>query len=424
MSEKPLTIAVIGGGVAGIVSAHILSRAHRVWLFEKNDYLGGHTNTVSIPHGEDAGLAVDTGFIVLNDKTYPLFHKFLAQLEVPVRWSDMSFGYHNTRSGLCYSGRGLRGLFAQKKNLFIPAYYRFLGDIKKFCASAASDLETGTLAGLRLKDYVDRLQLGDAFLRDYLLPMGASIWSTPALGMEDFPAETLVRFFKNHGLLSLCDRPRWQTVVGGSQEYVKAFRRAFTGEVVLRSGSMRLERDEAGVTMVNQVVGLKRFDAVVLAVHADQACGLLADASQEERRLLGAWKYEPNQCVLHTDAAIMPPARGAWASWNYRRSAGLGESEDSLIATYDMSRLQGLRSKKNYFVTLNAQSAIRPETVIKVIDYHHPLYDLAALNSQKELASLQGQQHTWFCGSYFGYGFHEDAVRSAVLVGRSFGLEL
>ena len=415
-------VAVIGGGVAGIVAAYLLQEKHQVTLFEKNRYLGGHTNTIEIEDGPDAGLAVDTGFIVLNDKTYPLFHRFLERLDIATRKTEMSFGFQCLQSGLVYAGTNLSGLFALRRNLVSLAFFRFLMEIGRFGSQARADLRRGGVPQVTLGEYLQQGRYSRAMIEDYLLPMAAAIWSTPALQVTDFPAHAFLNFFSNHGLLSLQDRPEWQTVAGGSHAYVKAFRRDFTGEIRLSAGIRQVVRNQDGVQVQLADGETRRFDQVVIAGHADQALALLGDPSEEEQRLLGAWTYQRNHTVLHTDASLLPARKAAWAAWNFtRESAG---EERPVFVTYYMNRLQGLQAAKDYCVTLNRHEAFRPETVIAEFDYHHPQYDFAALASQAQLPELNGRRRTWFCGSYFGYGFHEDAVRSAVAVGTDFGAAL
>lgn len=416
-------IAVIGGGVAGIVSAYLLQQNHQVTLLEHNPYLGGHTNTVVIPSGPDAGLAVDTGFIVLNDQTYPLFRSFLARLGVATRKAEMSFGFQCRQTGLVYAGTSLGGLFAQRRNLVSPGFYRFLREIARFGRQARQDLAEKRVPAVTLAEYLRLGQFSPVMVENYLLPMAAAIWSTPALRVGDFPAEAFLRFFGNHGLLSFHQRPQWQTVVGGSFAYVKAFRRGFAGDLRLNAGVAKVFRERGGVRLQYAKGGSEHFDQVVIATHADQALGLLGDPSPEEQRVLGAWSYQRNHTVLHTDASLLPKQPAARAAWNFTREAGDSGSRPVFV-TYDMNLLQGLSAREHYCVTLNRQERFRPETVIAELDYRHPQYSFASLATQAELHLLNGRRRSWFCGSYFGYGFHEDAVRSAVAVGRALGGEL
>jgi len=423
MSEKKLKVAVVGGGVAGIVSAYLLQQKHQVTLLEQNDYLGGHTNTIEISEGPDAGLAVDTGFIVLNDATYPLFQTFLAQLGVATRDAEMSFGFQCRQTGLVYAGNTLNGLFAQRSNLLSPTFYRFLLEIGRFSKQAREDLAAGSIPEVTLGDYLQRGNFSRFMVENYLLPMAAAIWSTPALRAADFPAAAFLRFFKNHGLLSFRNRPQWKTVVGGSFSYVKAFRNNFDGEIRLNAGVEKIFREVDGVRLQFANSFSEVFDRVVIATHADQALRLLGDASATEQRLLGPWEYQHNRTVLHTDSALLPPQRAAWSAWNFTRESASSDTNPVYVSYY-MNQLQGFTADKHYCVTLNRRQEFHPESVIAEFDYHHPQYSFASLKTQELLPTLNGQNNSWFCGSYFGYGFHEDAVRSAVAVGKDFGVEL
>ena len=404
-------IAVIGGGVAGIVAAHLLQNDHQVTLFEQHDYLGGHTHTVTIEEGPDAGTGVDTGFIVFNEATYPLFIAFLDQLGVASRATEMSFGFHCRETGFTYAGNNLNGVFSQRANLVSPRFWRFLLEIGRFCRQAEADLagdaDLGTLA-----DYLARHRFHPFMADHYLAPMAAAIWSTPAGRVTAFPARSFLRFFKNHGLLDLRHRPRWRTVSGGSHSYVRAFRDRFRGAIRLDSPVQQVRRADDGVELAFADRSAERFDAVVVAAHADQALRLLADPSADESRLLGAWRYELNTTVLHTDTSVLPPVERAWACWNFRRERG-DQGERPVYVTYSMNLLQGLTTRRHYLVTLNRPGGYDEGQVLARMDYHHPLYTDASMATQAALPSLNGVRRTWFCGSYFGYGFHEDAVRSA-----------
>lgn len=415
------SVAVIGGGVAGVVSAWELSKAGwEVTLFEKEARVGGHTHTVVVEGGPDAGTPVDTGFIVLNERTYPGLHAFLAELGVSWRWSEMSFGYHDAGTGLQYAGTTLSGLFAQRGNLLSPSFWSFLNEIRRFGRVASADLETGVLDGLTLGSYLGVRGFSGRFIDHYAAPMGAAIWSTGLAEMMEFPAATFARFFKNHGLLSLVDRPRWQTVVGGSHSYLHAFLARFKGRVERGAGVRSLRRlAGGGVEVLAHGREPERFDRAVVACHADEALALLSDPSDAERRVLGAWRYLDNRTVLHTDESFLPPNPRAGAAWNYRREPG-EDGTSGVSVTYDMNRLQGLRCAKRYLVTLNPRREPGRGTIIRDLLYKHPAYGFEAIRSQAELPSLSGVRDTWFAGSYHGYGFHEDAVQSALAVARSF----
>jgi predicted NAD/FAD-binding protein len=409
--------------VAGLTAAWILQRKHRVTLFERNDYAGGHTHTVTIPDGPDKGTPVDTGFIVMNHRNYPLLTRLFEQLGVALRDSEMSFSYWDETTGLQYSGGGLNALFAQRRNLLRPAFLRMVREIFRFFREAERDMTAGRLREQTLGDYLERGGYSDMFVRHHLIPMAAAIWSTPDNRMMEFPAESFVQFFHNHGLLTVNDRPQWRTVVGGSHSYVKRMLADFTGEVHLSApiASIRRFADRVALATAHGPAG--EFDGVVIAAHADEALGMLADPSDAERRLLGAWVYQPNDTVLHTDACAMPPLHRIWSSWNYTRERGSDPAGPASLS-YWMNRLQGLQTSTPLFVSLNRRAPMAAEHVVMRMVYHHPTYSREALAAQRELPALNGQRRTWYSGSYFGYGFHEDAVRSAVELVRGFGLDL
>lgn len=422
-SESPWKIAVVGGGVAGIAAAHLLQQRHDVTLYEKNDYVGGHTHTSVIDSGPDAGTPVDTGFIVLNDRTYPLLTRFLAALQVPIGKSDMSFSYTCKRTGLQYASRNLNTLFAQRGNLLKPGYWRFLFAIARFNASTRKGLAAGSLRGLSLGEYLRREAVLPALIESYLIPMAAAIWSTPDARMMDFPAESFFRFMENHGLLSATDQPQWYYVQGGSHSYVKSFLERFRGRVFTNRPVARVRRTETGPVLTFAGGGEETYDAVVIAAHADEALGLLADPSPEETATLAPWSYNRNRVVLHTDISFLPENPRARASWNYVREWNVAP-DAPVTLTYHMNRLQDLKTQEDYCVTLNPLRPIPPERVIGEFLYTHPMYTPKAVAAQPLLPSLNGRHRTFFCGSYFGYGFHEDALRSAVQVAEKFKISL
>lgn len=422
-SKSGLKIAVLGAGAAGLTAAYLLSARHQVTIFEKNDYAGGHTNTVTIPSGPDEGTPVDTGFIVFNDRNYPQFIRLLARLGIAGQPSDMSFSFTSERHRLTYSSYVPAGLLAQKRNLLRPSFLRMTADILRFNRESTRDLHAGALGRQTLGAYLEKGRFSGPFMDFYLMPMGAAIWSTPTAEMLDFPAESFLRFFDNHGLLSLKGRPNWMTVPGGSRMYVKAMFSTFKGKLELKSDIGAVYRRPDRVTVALKNGREQDFDCVVIGAHADEALRMLADPSPEESRLLGAWRYTSNHTVLHTDVSAMPWTQKSWASWNYiledRPGAVLPVS-----LTYDMNRLQSLKTQERYFVTLNRHAPYDESRVIRRIDYTHPSYTWESLNTQEHLPSLNGVRRTFFCGSYFSYGFHEDAVKSALGVTRFFGLGL
>ena len=414
-------IAVVGAGVAGITAAHLLQRIANVTLYEKSRRLGGHTNTIVIEDGPDTGTAVDTGFIVLNDKTYPLFHTLLAEFNCPVRFSDMSFGFYSEKSNFYYAGTSLSGLFAQKRNVWRPSFYSFLYDVLSFGKKAISDLEQNNVGDITLGEYTKGMT--PETLNRYIIPMAAAIWSATQNEILQFPARTLLSFWRNHGLLSLKDRPRWQTVAGGSHQYLKAFSRSFCGRIKLGADIQTIRRNPDGVEIVHRDGETEEYDEVIVATHANEALALLETPTPEENTLLGTWRYQDNRTLLHTDVSFLPPNPKAWASWNYVEHKQ-DKPDTPVPVTYYMNLLQGLKTIDTYCVTLNPDREPKPGSLIKEIHYQHPVFDLAAVATQEKLRGLNGKNRTSFCGSYFGYGFHEDAVRSAVQVAETFGVSL
>lgn len=416
-------IAVIGTGVAGLTAAYILRQRHNITLFERNDYAGGHTHTIILPEGPDAGTPVDTGFIVMNHRNYPLFTRLLNKLDVELRDSDMSFSFYDQKSGLQYSGSNLNGLFAQRRNIINPRFLKMLLDIKRFFSEARAQLNEPELEVITLGDFLKAGNYSDAFINDHIIPMGAAIWSTPCNRMLEFPAASFLRFFNNHGLLSIKDRPQWRTVKGGSHQYVKKILSDFKDALHLNTPVSAVTRHSGGVTVTPHNSEPLAFDEVIIATHADEAYRMLADPSPLEEELLSPWSYQNNHTVLHRDSSVMPPIPRAWASWNFTREA-CATPASPLALSYDMIRLQGLITAKPLFVSLNRSAPYSPVDVIREMNYMHPVYTRKALKTQHELHNLNGQRNTYFCGSYFGHGFHEDAVKSAVNVAAQHDLTL
>jgi len=410
-------IAIVGSGIAGLTTAYLLARRHEITVFEAADWIGGHTHTVDVAE-PDRTVAVDTGFIVYNERTYPNFCRLLDQLGVATQPSDMSFSFRDDASGLEYGAPEPWRLFAQPSNLFRPRFHRMLRDILRFYGEAPrwlADADEGTVlaAFLEARDY------SAAFIEDHLFPVCAAIWSSPHAQMGAYPAAALFRFFQNHGLLSLTDRPRWRTIVGGSRRYVEKLTAPFHDRIRTGAPVVRIERDEDGVDLYAGA-GAERFDQVVLACHADQALAMLAEPSDAEHEVLSAFPYASNETVLHSDPRIMPRRRAAWSSWNYHRGGG---DDRAVTMTYDQNRLQRLRSTRPYLVSLNLSASLDPGLVHARMDYEHPRYDARAVRLQSAIAELDGRRRTWFCGAYWGYGFHEDGVASGVRVARGFGEE-
>ncbi|QLC73870.1 FAD-dependent oxidoreductase [Pseudomonas sp. LPB0260] len=415
-----MKIAIIGSGIAGLTSAYLLNRRHDISLFEAGDWVGGHTHTVDVRvDGRD--YAIDTGFIVFNDWTYPNFIRLLDRLGVASRATEMSFSVRDPHSAVEYNGNNLNSLFAQRRNLLSPVFWGMLRDILRFNREALADLGTGRMeAHVTLGDYLQRGGYGSRFIEHYIVPMGAAIWSMSLAEMLHFPLQFFVRFFKNHGLLSVSDRPQWRVIEGGSRSYVAPLSAPFAERIRLNCPVQRIERYETGVTL-HSAAGTERFDKVVLACHSDQALALLAQPSQAEREILGALPYADNDVVLHTDTRLLPRRRLAWASWNYRLG---GPSEQAAAVTYNMNILQGIHSDTTFCVSLNQTAAIDPDKILGRYRYAHPQYSLAGMAAQARWQELLGAQHSYYCGAYWANGFHEDGVVSALRVARAFGEEL
>lgn len=400
-------VAVVGAGVAGIVAAHELAKAHDVILIEAEARLGGHTYTVDV----DKTTSVDMGFIVCNERNYPLFYAFLDELGVPRAPTAMSFSYHDPAMGFCYAGSKPNQLFAQRKNLFNPTHWRMLRDILRFGQAAEDGHASQSFGKQTLGEWLRDHGLTGPVRERYILPMAAAIWSAPYGEVEAFPMQAFAQFYHNHGLLSLRNRPRWAFIPGGSQRYVRAFREQFHGVVYAGSPVRAIRRLPDGV-MVLLEDGEIACDAVVLACHADQALALLEDPSEEERNCLTPWTYSHNEAILHTDTSVLPTERRAWACWNYRNEPARAANAPVSVH-YHMNQLQQLGGETQYIVSLNPTTPIPSHHIIHTKTFMHPQYTFSSMETQSRLAALQGVHRTYYCGSYHGYGFHEDAVRSA-----------
>ena len=415
-----MKIAIIGSGIAGLTSAYLLQREHEITVFEAQDWIGGHTHTVPV-RLDGREYAVDTGFIVFNDWTYPNFIQLLQQLGVGFKPTEMSFAVSDPDTGVEYNGHDLNSLFAQRSNLLSPRFWGMIRDILRFNKKALSDLEQGRIAAdTTLGQYLSQNGYGQRFIEHYIVPMGAAIWSMSLADMLGFPLQFFVRFFKNHGLLSVSNRPQWYVIEGGSSAYVAPLTRGFAERIRLNCPVSRVERDELGVTLQSPA-GRERFDAVIFACHSDQALQLLAEPSASEAEILGALRYADNDVVLHTDTRVLPKRRLAWASWNYRLG---GPTRQPAAVTYNMNILQGIESEHTFCVSLNQTDAIDPDKILARFSYAHPQYSLAASAAQLRGEELQGRQHSYFCGAYWANGFHEDGVVSALRVARHFGVSL
>jgi predicted NAD/FAD-binding protein len=409
-------VAIVGTGISGLVCAHLLHRDYELTLFEAGAYVGGHTHTVPVER-EGQVFPVDTGFIVYNEHNYPNFVRLLGELGVATQPTTMSFSVRCAGTGLEYNGTSLNQLFAQRRNLLRPSFHRMVGGILRFYREAGELLEGGDEA-LTLGEYLERKRYPRSFIEHHIIPMGAAIWSGTPEDIRAFPARYFVRFFANHGFLQVKNRPAWRVVQRGSCQYVRALTRPFAQRIRLNTPVQRLSRTPAGVRLELGGGQVEAFDAVVLAAHSDQALGMLADASPAEGQILGAIGYQANETVLHTDTSLLPTRRRAWASWNYylpvRQHAGP-------TLTYNMNLLQSLRSASTFCVSLNQREAIAPANRIAEMTYHHPRYTVAAVRAQGRRGEINGVNHTYYCGAYWGFGFHEDGVRSGLEVARLFG---
>ena len=414
-------ICIVGSGIAGLASAWLLSQRHQVTLIEKNDYFGGHTNTVEVDEG-DRTVPVDTGFIVYNVRNYPLLVRLFERLGVGTRETDMSFAASIGPGRIEYAGDSLRTIFAQPHNALSPRFLRMLLDIFRFNARCKACLAHQRFDGRSLGEFLASEGLSDGFRDHYLLPMAAAIWSCPTDTMLDFPAESLARFFDNHRLLNPLERPVWRSVVGGSQSYVRRIAADLGPERMINDAAVAVHRTAGGVRVQLASGQVIDADQVVLACHADQALKLLAAPSADEERLLRCFRYQPNRTLLHTDTALMPRRRVVWSAWNYL-AADDPDDGRAVSVTYWTNKLQGLETDQDYLVSLNPLTEPDPAQVIAETTYDHPVFDQAAMAAQRELHQLQGADRIYYCGSYFGYGFHEDALRSAVDVAGRLGVD-
>ena len=415
-----MQIAIIGSGIAGLTCAHLLSRRHQVTVFEAEQWLGGHTHTVDV-QWQGQSYAVDTGFIVYNDWTYPHFIRLLQRLGVASRPTEMSFSVHDPNTGFEYNGHNLDTLFAQRRNLLRPGFWGMLRDVLRFNRQALADLDQQRIASdTTLGAYLHQHRYGQRFIEQYIVPMGSAIWSMSPVDMLTFPLQFFVRFCRNHGLLSVSQRPQWRVIEGGSRRYLAPLCQPFAERIRLGCPVHRVSRDPQGV-VVSSAAGFERFDKVVFACHSDQAMALLAAPSEPERAILGAIRYAPNDVLLHTDQRLLPRRRKAWASWNYR----LGASAQAPAAlTYNMNILQGIEAPVTFCVSLNQTALVDPQQVLARFQYAHPQYSLAALAAQARHGELQGPLHSYYCGAYWANGFHEDGVLSALKVAEHFGEQL
>ena len=410
-----MKIAIVGAGISGMVTAHLLCDEHEVVVFEARDYIGGHTHTVDVEF-EGTPYAVDTGFIVFNKTTYPDFLTLMKRLGVAWQPSTMSFSVTNQRTGLEYSPSSLGAMFAQRRNLLRPSFYRLVLDILRLRRESPTliDREDWTTT---LGDYLAAEGYSRRFTYDFIIPMGAAIWSADPVVFRRIPARFFAQFFHNHAFLHV-EQPQWLTIRGGSRSYIEPLTAPYRDRIRLACPVRQVRRFRDHVEITPEGGEAECFDAVVLATHSDQALALLADPSDAEREILGALPYQPNDTVLHTDAALLPQRRRVWAAWNYIVPP---EPQDRVAVTYDMNILQSIEAPCEFCVTLNRPDAIDPAAVLRRLVYHHPVYTPEGIAAQKRRAEINGVNRTWFCGAYWSYGFHEDGVRSALAVCEHFG---
>ncbi len=414
-----MRIAVIGGGISGLAAAHLLCDDHQVTLFEANDYLGGHTNTQEVTIAGSTW-AVDTGFIVYNERTYPNFIRLLERLGVASQPSIMSFSVTSEGSGLEYCATNLDTLFAQRRNLASISFWKMLWEILRFNRQSRELLDTNDLS-LTLETYLKKKGYSARFINEFLVPIGSAIWSADPTRLLQFPAAALVRFFTNHGILNIIDQPKWRVICGGSREYVEPLARPFRDRVRLSTPIARVRRHADRVEIGLPNGPPEFFDQVILACHSDQALAMLEDPSDKERELLSAIPYQKNATVLHTDEHLLPALPKARASWNCFIPR---EERAGISVTYWMNRLQSLKAPVEFCVTLNSPEAVAPEHILRRLDYHHPSYSAAAFAAQRRKSEISGTNRTWYCGAWWGYGFHEDGLNSALEVCRHFGKRL
>jgi predicted NAD/FAD-binding protein len=414
-----MRIAIIGTGISGMTTGYLLGDEHEVTAYEANSTIGGHTATVDVSL-EGRTWPVDTGFIVFNHKTYPHFTRLLDLLKVATQPSVMSFSLQDLQSGLVFCPSSVNALFIQRKNLVRPQFYRMLVDALRFRRHIRTLLDTGDDRST-LEAFLTARRYSDEFIHRFLIPLGAAIWSAGPDAFKQFPARYFAEFFENHGFLNIIDQPQWRVIQGGSRNYLPALTRPFAGRIRLNSPVVAVNRSAESVTLKTVDGQVDAFDHVVIATHSDQALALLADPSETETAVLGQIDYQENQVVLHTDTTVLPLQRAAWASWNYLKPK---HDRDRVALTYNMNMLQGLDAPETFCVSLNIGDRVDPEKVIRQFVYHHPVYTPESLVARRRHREISGVNRTSFCGAYWGYGFHEDGVNSALAVCREFGVEL
>jgi uncharacterized protein len=415
-----LKIAIIGSGISGLTAAYYLHKDHDIYLYEADSRLGGHTATKQV-HVNGQDYLIDTGFIVFNDWTYPNFIKLLTELGVESQPTEMGFSVFNPDTQFEYAGTNLGTLFAQKRNLFSLSHWKMLRDIVRFNKEAVLDLEAGKLeANESLGRYLERKHYSEAFIERYLIPMGSAIWSATQGTMLNFPLEFFIRFFNNHGLLNVVNRPQWRVIKGGSKAYIAPLIAGFKHRIRLNSPVARIVRTATGVTIIANGEA-EYFDQVVIACHSDQALKMLGEPSNDEQKILGTITYQNNSVVMHTDTSLLPQKKSTWSSWNYLLQ---DNAHQAPILTYSMNILQGIESKTEFCVTLNAKHKIDPKKILGKYEYAHPVFSRDVVQAQAAWPLINGVNRTWFCGAYWFNGFHEDGVNSALRVVKAMGVNV
>lgn len=410
-------IAIIGSGISGLTAAYLLSKKHHVTVFEKNDRVGGHTATVDVEKDGET-FAIDTGFIVFNDKTYPNFLALLSEIGIKKQTTEMSFSVHNCKTGMEYNGHNLNTLFAQRRNVFKPKFWGLIKEILRFNKQCKAIYEEQSYQeGLTLGDFLAENNFSEFFAEHYILPMGAAIWSSSLSQMETFEFRFFVQFFHHHGLLNIADRPQWYVIPDGSRSYLRPLCQPFEKNIKLNANISGITRSDNKVHLHFNQAPSESFDDIIIACHSDEALALLNDATSDESTILSAMPYSENSVILHTDKTLLPKRRNAWASWNYQLS---DDRSKAASVTYNMNILQGLNSKNTFCVTLNQKEDIAPNEILREFTYHHPIFSSESIKAQQQREQICGVNHTHFAGAYWHSGFHEDGVRSAVEVAKRF----
>lgn len=415
-----MKIAIVGTGISGLTAAYMLHRQHDVHVFEANNYIGGHTNTILVKEGNKE-IPVDTGFIVFNENNYPNLCGLFDALDVESRKSDMSFSVHCEKTGLEYNGTDFNRLFSQRKNIINPAFWRMLKDIIRFNEESPVVLRDGIDDTITVAEFAEKNKFSEKFIEYYLVPLGASLWSSPAEQFRRFPIKFVLEFLNNHCMLQVNDRPQWRTVVGGSYQYIKPLTQGFREKVYLNNGVLSVIRKNNKVELILSNGTTEIFDEVILATHADTSRRLVKNIETEEHSMLDIFKYQYNEAVLHTDINVLPDNQRTWASWNYRIPA---TENNHAAVTYNMNMLQGIESETIYNVSLNQTNQIDPNKIIRRINYHHPIFQPGRDIAQSQHEKLIRRRGISYCGAYWGYGFHEDGVRSALAVCATYDQEL